>query len=590
MEPALPDNRGRSSRAWPPCASSLLWATVVLAGVTTTWGQAPADHVTFSRDVAPIIFKHCAECHQPETAAPFDLLSFDDVRKRGRQIVEVTGSRLMPPWPPEAGYGDFDFQRGMTSAEIAVIKSWFDAGMPEGDPAHLPPAPALNRGWALGEPDLILQIGEGYQLPADGPDVYRNFVASIPLPGARFVRAVEFLPDNPRVVHHAFLKVDHTGESRRLDQLDEQPGFAGMNIPAKMPPGKFLTWQPGARPAFQTDGLNWPLEPGTELVAQLHLQPTGKPERVGARVGFHFSATPPSLIAERIALASLTIDIPPGETNYVVEDSFKLPVDAQIVAVLPHAHYLAREMQGYATLPDGRREWLLWIRNWDFNWQGHYQYREPVALPKGSVLHLRYRYDNSPGNPQNPSQPPVPVRYGPNSTNEMAELWFQMAVKTTADRDALNRAYQAKQFDLFLQAAVQETVRNPGDPEARMNLGRMLLGVAGRQAEGVKELELALQLDPKLSGPHYYLGLLHRRDGRFGPAEKEFLAELAINPRHAKALANLGILRARTSDFAGAENYLARAVQADPSDSVAKELLDEVKARRKAGTDSPPDR
>ena len=264
-------------------------------------------------------------------------------------------------------------------------------------------------------------------LAAEGKDIYRNFLVPIPTTERRNVKALEFHPGNSKVVHHAFIEVDATRQSRHLADQVSPPGFDGMQLPesVQMPGGQMLGWQPGKPPYVSPDGLAWVLEPNSDLVLQLHLHPSGKPEPVRSTVGFYFTETAPTNTAFRINLQRSTIDIPPGAKDYSIENRYVLPVDVSLLRILPHTHYLGKELQGYAILPDGTKQWLIRIKNWDFNWQGDYRYAEPVFLPKGTTLVMHFTYDNSADNIHNPSQPPKRVRYGLQTTDEMGELWFQ---------------------------------------------------------------------------------------------------------------------------------------------------------------------
>ena len=270
---------------------------MVFAGVVvcaaSAYAQGPSP--TFSKDVAPIVFKNCAMCHRPGELAPFNLLTYDDVKQHARQIATVTKSRFMPPWKPEPSESGMAFQgeRRLTEAEIQTLQRWVDAGTPEGDRRDLPPAPAFPSTWHLGEPDLVVTMPEPFDVPADGKDVFRNIVLKVPTTALRYVQAIEFRPGNPRVLHHARVLVDETDASRWRDAQDPGPGFGGMEAPeAHFPDGHFLGWAPGKLAA--KEALPWPLAPGTDLVIQMHLRPTGKPERLQASVGLYFSDKPPA--------------------------------------------------------------------------------------------------------------------------------------------------------------------------------------------------------------------------------------------------------------------------------------------------------
>lgn len=254
----------------------------------TVLDAVPSGPLTFSKDVAPIIFENCSVCHHPGDAAPFALLSYADVKKRARQIVEVTSRRFMPPWLPAPGYNEFVGQRDLTQREIALIQRWVEQGAPEGDPAETPAAPVIRDGWQLGQPDLVIQLARPYPTAADGKDVYRNFVIPVPGDGRRYVRAVELDPGNARAAPQAFMLLDASGDSRRRDELDPEVGFPGLHTPpsAQTPEGHFMSWQPGKLPTEDPDEFAWVLEPNTDFIVQMHLRPTGKPEWVQPAVAF----------------------------------------------------------------------------------------------------------------------------------------------------------------------------------------------------------------------------------------------------------------------------------------------------------------
>jgi tetratricopeptide (TPR) repeat protein len=346
----------------------------------------------------------------------------------------------MPPWQPDHGVVQFANERRLSDAEIALLTAWAKAGAPEGDPAQLPPAPSFPGGWQLGTPDLVVTLPD-YPVPQQGHELYRNFVARIPVTEPHYVNAVEIRTGNPRVVHHARMMVDTTDSSRKLAAQDSLPGFNGMMLSsnATIPDGFFIGWTPGKVPTRGPEDMAWHLAPGTDLVLQLHLRPRGEPEVVHPQVGFYFAKRPPTRIPTLIMLGSKTLDIPPGEAHYVVVDSFRLPVDVAALDVYPHAHYLATEMQGFARLPNGHIRWLLHIKDWDFNWQDEYRYQRPIPLPKGSTVIMRYNYDNSTANPQNPNHPPKRVTYGPNSTDEMCDFVVQIVPARPGDLALLNR-------------------------------------------------------------------------------------------------------------------------------------------------------
>lgn len=388
----------------------------------------------------------------------------------------------MPPWLPEPGFGNFAEERRLTAEQKGILQQWVEEGAMEGVATPAIRAPVFEGGWTLGPPDLVVTLPESYELGADGPDLYRNFVVPVPISEDRYVRAVEFAPGNTRVVHHAFIKVDAKRASRLLDARDAEPGFPGLTVPAEMPNGQFLTWQPGKQPSVAPEGLSWKLPGQCDLVLQLHLKRTGKPESVRPSIGLYFTNAAPTRVAAKMVLSSIALDFPPGASNQVVTDSFTLPVDAEAIAVLPHAHYLAREMQSYATLPDGSRRWLLLIKEWDFKWQGDYRYAEPVPLPKGSTVHLRFTYDNSTNNLRNPNTPPQRVKYGPQTADEMCEVWLQLLPRSPDGLATLNTALEGHSREIMRIAAERRVAVDPGDAPAPRGAGSARL--YGRQELG----------------------------------------------------------------------------------------------------------
>jgi Flp pilus assembly protein TadD/mono/diheme cytochrome c family protein len=537
----------------------------------------PSEAPTFNKNIAPIIFWHCAGCHRSGQAAPFSLLSYPDVKKHAEDIASVTSRRYMPPWLPEHGYAQFADERRLNDDEIGMIQRWVAQGAVEGEGSELPPVPHWTGDWQLGKPDLVVTMPQPYTLAAQGRDVYQNFVVRVPLDRPRFIRGVEFHPGNPNVVHHAFVKVDTTGQSRRLDAQDAEVGFGGMNSPAKsVPGGHFLGWQPGRIPTFLPDGLAWRLDPGTDLVLEMHLNPSGKPEQVQSSVGLYFTDKPPTNAASKITLLSMTMDIPAGAQEYAVEDSFQLPVDVQVLAVLPHAHYLAKEMKGWATLPNGTQQPLLWIKQWDFNWQGDYRYAPPIFLPKGSVMSMRYTYDNSTNNTRNPNRPPKPVTYGLQSRDEMAELWFQLLPKNPSDLARLEAVYQDKQNGRLRTYYEFLLAKNPNDAVTLTKMGINLLS-ANQTDQAETCLRAAVRSQPDYALAHYCLGLLLRTRNKLGDARAEFERALELDPTYYKSHGNLGIVCLELGDLESAKLHFESALKLNPDDTLAREGLDKVR-------------
>lgn len=531
-------------------------------------GDGSASAPTFTRDIAPIVYENCAACHRPGESGPFPLLTYEDVSAHATQIAEVTQSGFMPPWLPEHGAGKFADARLLDDEQIATIAAWVEAGAPRGDAADLPPMPRFTDGWELGKPDLIVET-PAYTLGPDGPDVYRNFVVRIPVDAPRYVRTVEFQPGNPRAIHHAGLAVDRTGAARRLDAQDDEPGFDGMAAQIKGADtfdGLFLPWNPGA-PAFPGyDGVAWLVEPGTDLIVQLHMPRTGRTEQVHARIGLHFTDTPPTRHPVMFRLGSFFIDIPPGE-RYVHEDSYTLPVDVRALSVTPHAHYLCTEMHGEAVLPDGTRLSLIDIPEWDFNWQGSYRYAQPPALPAGTTLTMRFVYDNTTGNVRNPHHPPQHVIYGPNTTDEMGGLWLQLLPDDSADVEALRRDFQRKILEHYVNdrhrmLAVGHALYDK--PLVARELGH-LMELLRQPNEALRHYNDAIARDPTRPEPYVAIGMMHQRRGAIDDAMALYRRALQLDPTHAEAHLNLGVALRSQGRTAEAIEHYRRAIAADPT-------------------------
>lgn len=536
-------------------------------------GASRLETVTFSEHVAPILFARCAPCHRPEGVAPFPLLTYDDVKRRAQSIAEATADRAMPPWPPEPGYGEFAGERRLSTREIETIQRWVRSGAPEGDRRKLPPPPAHASGWHLGEPDLVVTMAEPYLLPAGGHDLFRTAVLPVPITATRYVRAIEFRPGNPRVVHHAIVHVDRSGASRGPHPADQGPAAGGMIFTdGDAPEGHFLGWSPGQIPTMGPEDLAWPLEQGSSLIVQLHLMPAGRPETIQASVGLFFAKGPPARVGLGLQLGSYALDIPPGDPAYVVEDAYALPVDVELHAIYPHAHYLGKEIQAWATLPDGTRRWLIWIRRWDFDWQGEYRYATPVVLPKGTTIAMRFTYDNSAANPRNPATPPRRVRYGGGSSDEMANLWMQV-VPRTAGELAILRADAARKAAMRHADGYRAMLeREPGKAGIHRALGFAYLR-AGEPAQAWRHLADAARLAPQDASVHYALGNLEAGRRNVAAAAAQFRRAIELQPDFAEAVNNLGVMVQILGDLDEALRLYREAVALDPDYAEARNNL-----------------
>ena len=523
-----------------------------------------AQDVTFTRDIAPIVFDACASCHRPNGPGPFSLTTYDEVRRRATQIAQVTKSRFMPPWKVEPGIGHFIGQRQLSDREIDVIQKWASSDAPEGERKLLPALPAFAGRWLLGKPDLIVKPDAPFILPAQQNDAFRIFAIRVPVKQRTYVTGIEFHPGNTRVVHHANIRIDRTDATRTLDAADPLPGYDGlMPRSAEYPDGHFLGWTPGqVAPLVQAE-LAWTLEPGSDLVVQLHMQPSGAVEEVLPEIGFYFSSKPPISTPTILRIGSQGIDIPPGESNYVIRDSYELPVEVQLLAIQPHAHYRAREIRGTARLPDGTSRLVMHIKDWDFRWQHVYRPETPLALPTGTRLLMEYTYDNSADNPRNPQLPPARVYWGQRSRDEMGDLWFQLLAATEADRVQLQAEVTRKMTAEDIIGYETMLKVTPNDPELRDDLAMLYLA-RGMVNNAVRNFEISASLKPDSPAAHFNLGTALAQAGRFTAAVESFRKALALRPDYAVAHGNLGRVLLAQGRVAEAIAHLEQAEKLDP--------------------------
>jgi len=397
---------------------------VLLALPLAALAASDSGPVTFNRQIAPIIYRNCSTCHRPGEAAPFALLSFQDVKRKGKTIAKVTSSHVMPPWKAEPASYFYRDERRLTEEQIALIQAWVRQDMPEG-PGAKPEPPKFASGWQLGEPDLVVEMPAAYHVPAEGPDIYRNIAVPLGLAEDKWITAIDMKPSARAVVHHVLYFADGNGRIHEKPQQGAEPGFSGMRAGrASIPLGG---WAVGAQPHFFPEGLALSVPKGSDLVVQYHFHPTGKPEAEKSRIGLYFAKKAPERTLTRIQMPphySLFsgLDIPAGEKDFVLRDSYTLPAAADAVGVGAHAHYIATQMKMTATLPGGDVKTLLLIKDWDFAWQDRYYFQQLVPLPKGTRLDVEIHWDNSAENPRNPSSPPVRVTWGEESKDEMGSV------------------------------------------------------------------------------------------------------------------------------------------------------------------------
>lgn len=426
--------------------------------IQSVFAQDATTSVTYAEHIAPLLNKHCVDCHRPGVGTPFDLLSYSDAQKRARMIARVIDSGQMPPWKPERGHTPLRGERGMSEEEKELFRAWVAQGAPEGDPEKTPPLPEFPKdGWRLGTPDIVVEMDAAHEVPADGPDTYRNFVIPLPeVPEGTWIKAVEYRASAPQVVHHCLIDIDYTGLGRELDAEDPGVGYEAMD--QLFEGSRIASYAVGSLPYFLPDGVAHELKPGGDLILETHFHPTGKVEHERTKVALYLTHEPPAKKLVHLPMPptfglTTELDIPAGEARHTVHHQCRIDYDVYAFHIFPHAHTLCREMKCVALFPDGEEQILLWIKDWDFAWQEQYQFPEGTLLPAGTVIDLTFVYDNSENNPANPHHPPQRVTWGHQTTDEMASMSITVIPKNNADAEPLRESHFRYQRDQYRQVS-----------------------------------------------------------------------------------------------------------------------------------------
>ena len=565
--------RDRCRAGLQACLALLLFAAPVFA-----------QPVTYTKDVAPLLADRCGMCHHPGGSAPFALLTYADAKRHAAQIAKVTADRFMPPWKADPADGPFVGQHPLSASEIALLRRWSDAGAPDGPQSatrNLQSAIPWADGWQLGKPDLVITLPQPYTLPAEGTDAFHIFVLPIPVDRGRFVRGLEFRPGNPKVVHHANIRIDTTPASRRLDDADPAPGYDGLiSRTATYPDGHFLGWTPGQVAPLLPDDLSWRLEKNTDLVVELHMQPSGKPEQVSPSIGLYFGDAAPTRTPAMLRLGRQSLDIPAGDANYIVTDAYTLPVDVELEAIQPHAHYRARDVRGEATLPDGSKKPLIDIADWDFRWQHVYRFVTPMRLPRGTRVSMRYTYDNSAANARNPQRPPVRARWGQRSAEEMGDLWLQVLPRNGRDLETLSRDFRPKVAAEDVKGYEVEIEKHPGDVGLHDDVALLYLEL-GKSDGAIAHFTASVALKPQSAAAHYNLGTALTVARRLDEAAAEYRQALRIDPAYANAHNNLGNVLLSQKHYDAAIQEFTEVVRLQPESAAAAKNLAAARALAK---------
>ncbi len=363
-----------------------------------------ATPVTYSKEVSRIVQENCQKCHHAGTAAPFEMLTYDDVMNHGEMIKEVVQRRQMPPWHADPRYGTFSNDRRLTEEEIDTLVAWVDGGMALGDEKELPATVEYAEGWTIGKPDIIFEMPEEVTVPASGTVAYRYFTTETNFTEDVWIQAAEARPGNRAAVHHiiAFYQEPGKEPSRRFEDQ------------------WIVATAPGDMPLVLPPGVGRKIPKGSKIVWQMHYTPTGKEETDRSQIGLivYKGTEPPKFEARTRGLANVRLAIPPGASHHEVKSRLTVPADVLLLSFSPHMHVRGKDFEYKATFPDGKQEVLLSVPQYDFNWQSTYRLPEPRLLPKGTKVECVAHYDNSTHNPANPD-PNKEVHWGDQTWEEM---------------------------------------------------------------------------------------------------------------------------------------------------------------------------
>jgi hypothetical protein len=441
-------------------ALSLAMPPLSLAGAGGATTSTPPAPPTFTKNIAPILYKKCAGCHRPGEIAPMSLLDYKSARPWAKSMREAVLERKMPPWFADPKFGAFANDPRLSDQEIATIKAWVDGGSPEGDPQDLPSKPVFNDGWKLGQPDIVIDIGQDFVVKP-GNDAYEYFTVPTNFTEGKWIRAAQILPGNRRAVHHVHVSV--VTDQKSADSMpaafrpqsgqlwDVKDGLSRLRLDAPVvndacegaPPdlpnlsgfeeGSFTAMLPGKPPDVFGDSTPKWIPAGAKLRFQIHYAKVGETLTDRTRVGFYLASRPPQRPMRRLDLRNRYFLIPAG-AEQEVKRCYEFETDKLLVSITPHMHYRGKDARYELVRPDGRRETLLHVEPYDFNWQLLYRFREPVYVEKGSRMIVTFRYDNSPNNPANPDPKRI-IRWGDRSEDEMMTSWIEyLDAKPSAER------------------------------------------------------------------------------------------------------------------------------------------------------------
>ncbi len=412
--------------------------TFVVTLLTICAAKGQSSPITYYNSIKPIIEVNCIPCHSPGQSAPFSLLTYEDVAKRGNFIAHVTKTKYMPPWKADRNFQEYKNERGLTDREIEAIGVWVNSGMPKGKADKRMSAPSFKD---QEKPDISLKMSTQYLIPTDNKDDYRFFCIPTNLPTDKYLTKIEFIPGNKKLVHHSRLMTDTSHMVRGIEGLSaNDPGISKFE---KYPPlDKFLYgWVPGNTAIEFPSGTGKKIHKNTDIILNIHYAPNAREQQFDQSiVNLYFAKEKTEREVYSLAIAEDDISNPPflipaNETKTFYSSFGPIPIDISVIGVLPHMHYIGKTFRAFAITPDGDAIQLIKIDSWDFKWQETYLFKKLLVVPKNSVILIEAMFDNTSQNPANPSSPPKDITYGWNTTSEMLDMVLYYLVYSEGDED-----------------------------------------------------------------------------------------------------------------------------------------------------------
>jgi len=412
-------NRILSALALTPCLAM------------SSFGQMNAMGVTFTKDVAPILQTHCQGCHRPGEAAPFSMLTYEDVRPWVGAMKLAVQQKIMPPWFADPQYGHFANDRSLSQQDIKTIVSWVTAGAPEGDPKDMPPAVKFTQGWGIPQPDVVFQLPQPFPVPASGMVEYQYVIVPTGFTKDTWVQAAEVRPTERAVVHHIVAYIREPGSNYFKDQ---KPGVFFEAPPPKTDdktdtsalPSDFLVgYAPGQPAEILQPGQGKLIKAGSDIVFEVHYTPNGKPVMDRTKLGLVLAKETPKQRVQTLSATNGTFQIPPGDPDYRVDASFEVGAQVTLAGLHPHMHTRGKDFEYRLVFPDGETRTILRVPAYNWHWQLWYNLEEPIILPKGTRIECTAHFDNSANNPENPD-PTKTVIWGQQNWDEMMVGFFNL--------------------------------------------------------------------------------------------------------------------------------------------------------------------